>query len=173
MQSEIITATWIQEELKRITEAAARRTKCKRKGVGCGLYNLYEGRNELVVEMFNGPTRSGFQCTNVIGACGCIHSEPRCLMRAMTLGYQSGLIMFCTYSPCVPCANMIIESGLVAGVVREVFTKYPPPGDERGEQFLKDAGIDVVTLEQLKEFKGIEGGISDTLRRWKRTRPIS
>lgn len=175
MKNEIVTASWITSEIDRISESAARLTKCLRKGVGSGLYNLHDGQNQCLVETYNGPSRFGFSCSNMVGACGCIHSEPRTLIRGLLNGYRSNLVMFCTYSPCVTCANLIIESRIVVGLVRNIFTKYPvtgkPEHDERGEQFLKEAGIDILTYEQLSNFKGKEGVESDTLRRWKLARP--
>ncbi len=54
------------------------------------------------------------------------------------------LIMVCTYSPCTNCANIIIDSGIVKGIVWDILTEH----DKRGAEFLRSA-MDVITKAEL------------------------
>jgi deoxycytidylate deaminase len=178
MYKEMNLASQLAQEVSRVTECAKILTRCKRKGVGSSIVSIYDGQFRPIFESFNGPTRVNFQCTNIVGACGCIHAEPRAISIALKHGYKGGLILCNTYSPCVTCANLIIESGLFIGVVREIFTEYPKTGlahhDERGEEFIRTSGIDVLAVEEIQLFlkEKKEGKVLDTVRQWKCARPI-
>jgi len=53
-------------------------------------------------------------------------------------------IMFCTYSPCTNCANIILDSGVINGVIYDILTEH----DTRGLAFLQSQ-IPCVTREEL------------------------
>ena len=157
-------ATWLLNEIRISKQLAEQKTECLRKGVGCSLVSLKIDRIKVIVRDYNGPSRRGHKCTNVVGGCGCSHSEPRVLMKALKEGhlglYRKKAIMVCTYSPCTNCANVIIDSGVVGGIVWSILTEH----DKRGAEFLRDA-MDVLTTDQLIR-KQLEAGVYDTLRRW-------
>ena len=74
--------------------------------------------------------------------CICCHAEENAIVQAAYNGVSTnGAWMYCTYTPCVTCAKMIINAG-----IKEVITKIVYPDDE-GTKLLKKAGI---TLRMLK-----------------------
>lgn len=132
-------------ELEFSKDWAELQTTCKRKGVGCSLHHWEEDKFRIVARKHNGPSRKGHPCTNVVGGCGCSHSEPRVIIDAKFLGYRSdSLVMVCTYSPCTNCANIIIDSRVVKGIVWDILTEH----DKRGAEFLRSA-MDVITKAEL------------------------
>lgn len=168
MKFEIATASYLLNELAIVTAEAKKRTKCLRKGVGCSIHDV-SGIRKILSAGYNGPSRDGVMCTNVIGGCGCAHAEPRAVMEAMRMMYMGKYIMVCTYSPCQTCANYIIDSGIVHGVVYDILTVYPPHITDRGFEFLTSA-MDVLTADGLRNFlRNPRQDVVeyDTIRKWK------
>jgi len=158
---------YIAKELHDITWNAQKQTTCKRKGVGCSIIEISQDSIVKVISTFNGPSNYRFQCTNEIGNCGCAHAEQKAIigfLKAMRLGdNKSTKIMLCTYSPCTNCANIIIESRVIDGIVYDILTEH----DKRGMEMLKKV-MDVITLEELKK-----GNADAILRRWEKSGPES
>ena len=68
--------------------------------------------------------------------CICCHSEENAIVQAAYNGVSTkGSMMYCTFTPCITCAKMIINAG-----IQEVMTKIVYPDDE-GTKLLKKAGI--------------------------------
>jgi len=149
--------TRILEDLKAITEKAEALTNCKRKGVGCRLINLSSDGMVSHYMAFNGPSLEKFVCTNEVGNCGCMHSEPKAIMEGLKKGFkEKEFIMLCTYSPCTNCANIIINSGIVKGIIYTILTEH----DKRGDALLRGS-MDVITTWELES-----GEVDDTIRQW-------
>ena len=75
--------------------------------------------------------------------CYAIHAEQNAIIQAAKLGIAiDGATMYCTHQPCVICAKMIIN----AGIVRVVY-KYPYP-DEFAQKIFAQTGV---TVEQFTE----------------------
>ena len=118
----------LEEVYMRMAEELAKRSTCARTQVGSVIATGdltqvlgigYNGNARGLPNACDGPEP---------GRCGCIHSEANALIKA---GAQTlGKVMFVTYSPCVMCAKMIVNSN-----VRRVYyqTAYRDP-----------AGIDVL-----------------------------
>jgi dCMP deaminase len=70
--------------------------------------------------------------------CRGLHAEQNAIVQAALHGVpiQGGQI-FCTHQPCVTCAKMIINAGIVRVVCAE---EYP---DELGRSLLAEAGIEL------------------------------
>ena len=70
-----------------------------------------------------------------------IHAELNCIMKAAREGVSvMGSTLYVTYSPCHPCAAMIVQSG----ISRVVFqTQYR---DDTGVRYLRDAGIQIAKM---------------------------
>jgi deoxycytidylate deaminase len=154
----------IIEDMNLITANAKVRTKCKRKGVGCQLISIREG--DIICSLnyvFNGPSVEDFECSNVTGNCGCMHSEPKAIIVALKKNPLIEWIMLCTYSPCTNCANIIIHSGIVKGIVYDILTEH----DKRGDKFLRQS-IDVLTLQEIINRKSEANAI---IERWIKTDP--
>lgn len=120
----------------------AKLTTCKRKGVGavileinCDEFSAFNTTPFAVFHAINGHSGdgSGNVCQNIVGACGCSHSEPRAIMACLKsqFGKPTYLppenikrILLTTYSACVNCANIIIDSGIIDAVAYEIHAEY-------------------------------------------------
>ena len=70
--------------------------------------------------------------------CRGIHAEQNAIVQAAYLGVSiSGSTLYCTNQPCILCAKMIINAGIIRVVIEE---GYP---DEAAAQMLLEAGITV------------------------------
>jgi len=142
----------ILNSFKVILEVAEQNQTCKRKAVGCRLVSF---EDEMMIDskvVYNGPSFNNV-CSNEKGNCGCSHAEPRAIMQHLKGFARTEMVlnekvwMVCTYSPCTNCANIIVDSGIVQGVFRDILTEH----DVRGEKILLDAGIKVITKQQLED----------------------
>ena len=163
--------------LASIEEIARQRTRCKRKGVGCAVYHVRPVESEshrpltIVTDAVNGTfeqheDRTLFECSNEVGKCGCMHAEQRAILRLLERGASARpLVMFCTYSPCTNCANIVNESGLIAGFVYDILTEH----DTRGEKRLR-ATMPVFTAAELRTLvddpKLENAALNAALARW-------
>ena len=76
--------------------------------------------------------------------CYAVHAEQNAIIQAARQGINiSGATLYCTHQPCVICAKMIIN----AGIVRVVFENGYP--DEFSVRLFREAGI---VAEQITEF---------------------
>lgn len=74
--------------------------------------------------------------------CICCHAEENAIVQAAYNGVSTkGSIMYCTFTPCVTCAKMIINAG-----IQEVIMKVLYPDDE-GTKLLKKAGVKLMMLK--------------------------
>jgi deoxycytidylate deaminase len=126
MTSKIILSSF--QDIKRIAE---KKQVCKRKAVGCKIleFNLQHERIEHFVAI-NGPSGPKNKCSNIKGACGCSHAEPRAIMQYLKKreyrikpAYVK-TIMLVTFSSCVNCANIIIDSGVIDAVGYEILAEH-------------------------------------------------
>ena len=68
--------------------------------------------------------------------CYAIHAEQNAIIQAAKLGVSiDGATLYCTHQPCVMCAKMIVNSGIVRVVYQE---GYP---DEFSLEILKEGGV--------------------------------
>jgi dCMP deaminase len=121
-----------QEMFLRMAETVALRSTCLRKQVGCVVSDL--DLTTVLAIGYNGSPR-GWQnfCENpeAQGACGCIHAEANALLKAP---YHTGpLVLFCTHSPCISCAKLIVNSAVQQVIYRTPFRD--------GTDFLDRSGI--------------------------------
>ncbi|OPZ63586.1 MAG: tRNA-specific adenosine deaminase [Firmicutes bacterium ADurb.Bin506] len=73
--------------------------------------------------------------------CRGLHAEQNLIIQAAVHGAKiGGATVYCTHHPCVVCAKMLIN----AGIVRVVFRgDYP---DELSRAMLREAGVEVCTV---------------------------
>lgn len=143
-----------------ICQVVAQRSTCWRSQVGAVI--VKEGR---VVSMgYNGPVSGMPACTKPLGsfpldqledytsstACmgpGCtrsLHAETNAIAFAARAGVAvEGCTMYCTMSPCINCAKVIVNSGIKKLVYMEEYR------DTTGLDLLKSAGITVVHLDAI------------------------
>lgn len=77
--------------------------------------------------------------------CYAIHAEQNAIIQAARYGIDiSGATLYCTHQPCVICAKMIINAGIVRVVYKE---GYP---DEFSMQLFSEAKILVQRYDELE-----------------------
>lgn len=114
------------DEIKRIAE---QNQVCKRKAVGCAILEV-DVESQLITHTtaINGPSGAKNKCSNIKGACGCSHAEPRAIMkylkRCKRNGHRGKTILLTTFSSCINCANIIIDSGVIDVVAYEILAEH-------------------------------------------------
>ncbi len=136
-----------------IAHVAARRSNCGRRQVAAvivkdhriistgyngtprGIKNCYEGG---CPRCNNDEIKSG----DNLGDCICSHGEENAIVQAAYHGIAvKGSTLYTTYSPCLLCAKMIINSGIIEVVYHERYSI-----DDMSMHLLKQAGIIIRAL---------------------------
>lgn len=74
--------------------------------------------------------------------CYAVHAEQNALIQAARLGVSVfGATMYVTYSPCIICARLLIN----AGIVRVIY-RYDYP-DDFSKEILKEAGVELIRFD--------------------------
>ncbi len=74
--------------------------------------------------------------------CYATHAEQNAIIQAARMGVSiDGATLYCTHQPCVICAKMIINSGIVRIVYK---SGYP---DEFAMQLLYEAGVEIEQMD--------------------------
>ena len=88
----------------------------------------------------------GIQSGTRAEMCYSIHAEQNAIIQAARIGVSiEGVTLYCTHQPCVICAKMIVN----AGIVRVVYEQGYP--DEFAKVILAEAGV---ALERYEEEQG-------------------
>ena len=138
-----------------IVELVSRRSTCLRRAVGAGLVR----DRRILATGYNGAPSSLQHCLD-IGClrkqlqvpsgerhelCRGLHAEQNVIIQAAVHGVSTKeSTLYCTNQPCVICAKMIINAGIIRIVIRESYA------DELAEKMLKEAGIQVVKINSLQ-----------------------
>lgn len=70
-----------------------------------------------------------------------LHSETNALMKlAKHGGGSNGATIYCTHSPCMDCAKLLLQAGIIRIVYSHCY-------DERSVLFLKERGIDLECVQ--------------------------
>ena len=130
-----------------MAEIWAQNSYCKRRQVGALLV-----KNKMIISDGYNGTPSGFEneCEeNDVSKPYVLHAEANAITKiARSNNSSEGATLYVTSSPCIECAKLIIQ----AGIVRVVFSDNYRIND--GINLLKRAGIEVIQLEQfLREKK--------------------
>ena len=134
-----------------IIEVVSRRSTCRRRSVGAGLVR----DRRILATGYNGAPSKLEHCLD-IGClreqlnvpsgerhelCRGLHAEQNVIIQAALHGViTKGSTLYCTNHPCVICAKMIINAGIVRIVIRDGYS------DKLATDMLKEAGISVVQL---------------------------
>ena len=135
-----------------IAEIVAKRSACLRNNVGAVVVNE---DNNIVAIGYNGPASGVPQCLKEDCHAGCdiaIHAEDNAIRRMpeqdfigdyelLTPTPYKTYRLFCTVSPCIDCANKIIERRDIT----EVYYRYPYR-DPNGILYLLANGIKVYRI---------------------------
>ena len=82
-----------------------------------------------------------------LGDCLCSHAEENSIVQAAYHGISvKGSTLYTTYSPCLTCAKMIINAGIVEVVYHKRYSI-----DDVSTALLKEAGVIVRPLEETEE----------------------
>jgi dCMP deaminase len=134
-----------------IVDLVSRRSTCRRRAVGAGLVR----DRRILATGYNGAPSSLQHCLD-IGClreqlnvpsgerhelCRGLHAEQNVIIQAALHGViTKGSTLYCTNHPCVICAKMIINAGIVRIVIRDGYH------DKLAADMLKEAGIDVMQI---------------------------
>lgn len=134
-----------------IVELVSRRSTCRRRTVGAGLVR----DRRILATGYNGAPSGLTHCLD-IGClreqlnvpsgerhelCRGLHAEQNVIIQAALHGVSTkGSTLYCTTHPCVICAKMIINAGIVRIVIRDGYS------DKLAAEMLKEAGIVVKQL---------------------------
>lgn len=106
-----------QEMLVGMLKVVEGRSKCSRAQVGCIIAR--EGR--VLSIGYNGGISGGKDCLctvvtaqgQILDGIGCLHAEANAIAWAAKEGIQTdGAEMYCSLSPCVSCAKLILNAGI-------------------------------------------------------------
>lgn len=104
-----------QEMLVGMLKVVEGRSKCSRAQVGCIIAR--EGR--VLSVGYNGGISGGEDCLCMLNdqgqsaGIGCLHAEANAIAWAAKEGIQvDGAEMYCSLSPCVSCAKLILNAGI-------------------------------------------------------------
>lgn len=127
-------------------------SKCKDKGVAAIITDK-DGTQVYSIGINGGP-RHGVDCLCKLGGkYTCVHAEANALAKCTVADPQK--VFFCSFSPCVTCAALIVNSGASAVYYVEQYK------DDTGLQILQSAGIVVKCIDD--DFLAFEDSL-DRLR---------
>ncbi len=139
----------LDEYFMEIAKVVAKRSTCLRQKVGAVIVK----DKRILTTGYNGAPTGMKHCLD-IGClreqlkipsgerhelCRAVHAEQNAIIQAAYHGVSiKDATLYTTHQPCIMCAKMIINAGIKKVVYGK---KY---ADERGLEFLKEAGIEVV-----------------------------
>ncbi|MCD6472994.1 dCMP deaminase family protein [Candidatus Aerophobetes bacterium] len=143
------------EYFMEITKLIATRSTCLRRKVGA----LLVKDKRIISTGYNGAPSGLPHCAEVgclrdklkipsgqrQEICRGLHAEQNAVIQAALHGISTkGTILYCTHQPCVTCAKIIINSGIIKVIFKG---NYP---DKLASQMLKEAGVELIKWEEEK-----------------------
>ncbi|MBR1950950.1 MAG: dCMP deaminase family protein [Lentisphaeria bacterium] len=140
-----------------IALVAASRSNCSRRHVAAVLVR----DRRIISTGYNGTPRGVRNCSDGgcprcnsntpsghgLGDCLCSHAEENSIVQAAYHGISvKGSTLYTTYSPCLSCAKMIINAGIVEVVYNQRYSI-----DDVSTALLKEAGVIVRPLKEEEE----------------------
>jgi dCMP deaminase len=144
---EVVKQLRYDEAYMRMAAEWARLSHCVRKQVGA----LIVKDRMIIADGFNG-TPTGFPnvCENDEGETNwyVLHAEANAITKlARSNNSAVGATLYITMSPCRECAKLIHQAGISRVVYRDEYK------DLQGLEFLKQAGVELVHLEQQRKLR--------------------
>ena len=146
--SKSIRPGW-EEYFLQVADLVASRSTCLRRQVGAVLV-----RDERIIATgYNGAPRGIGHCLDIgclrdemgipsgerYELCRGVHAEQNAIISAAYYGVPTqNAVLYCTNQPCIICARMIINAGIIKVVHRGNFV------DDLALDFLEEAGIELV-----------------------------
>ena len=140
-----------------IALVAASRSNCSRRHVAAVLVR----DRRIISTGYNGTPRGVRNCSDGgcprcnsntpsghgLGDCLCSHAEENSIVQAAYHGISvKGSTLYTTYSPCLTCAKMIINAGIIEVVYHKHYSI-----DDVSTALLKEAGVIIRPLEEDEE----------------------
>ena len=137
-----------------VAKVVAKRSNCTRRNVAAVIVK----DKRIISTGYNGTPRGVRNCNQGgcprcnsnapsgtdLHECYCSHAEENAIVQAAYHGIAvKDATLYTTYSPCLSCAKMIINAGIIEVVFDEHYTV-----DEASSMLLKDAGV---VLRQIGE----------------------
>ncbi len=144
MMNEKIVRPTSQAYFMRLCRDVATRSTCIRNHVGAILVRKrrilttgYNGAPSGTVHCLDiGCARQGLPSGTYHELCRAVHAEQNAIIQAALHGIPTeGSTLFCTHQPCMLCAKMLINAGIIE-VIYDI--DYP---DKKGLEILKEAGV--------------------------------
>lgn len=145
-------AGW-DEYFMQIAEIVKTRSTCLRRQVGA----LIVKDNRIITTGYNGAPSRIKECTEIgfckreelnipsgqrHELCRALHAEQNAIIQAANLGISTkGATLYVTLQPCVICAKMAVNAGIVKIIYKG---EYP---DELSLGILEEAGIELVKMD--------------------------
>jgi dCMP deaminase len=140
-----------REYFMQLARGVATRSTCLRNQVGAVLVR----KKRILTTGYNGAPAGTAHCLDIGCAragvasgthhelCRAVHAEQNAIIQAALHGVSTeGAVLYCTHQPCMLCAKMIINAGIV-GIVYDI--EYP---DYCGLEILREAGIVIDSLNK-------------------------
>jgi len=144
-----------EEYFLELADLVASRSTCLRRQVGAVLV-----RNERIISTgYNGAPRGLGHCLEIgclreemqipsghrYELCRGVHAEQNAIINAANYGVSTqDAILYCTIQPCIICARMIINAGIVKVVHRGNFD------DPLAARFLEEAGLEIIEVPAVE-----------------------
>jgi len=134
-----------------IVELVARRSTCRRRAVGA----LLVKDRRILATGYNGAPAGMHHCLDIgclreqLGVpsgerhelCRGLHGEQNALIQAALHGVSvKGATLYCTNHPCIICAKMLINGGIIKIIFRDGYR------DDMAVEMLQEAGIELSQL---------------------------
>lgn len=142
--------SWNQYFLE-LADLVASRSTCLRRQVGAVLVR----KERIISTGYNGAPRGLGHCLELgclreemqipsghrYELCRGVHAEQNAIINAAFYGVSTqDAVIYCTNQPCIICARMIINAGIIKVVHRGNFN------DQLSLQFLQEAGIEIIEI---------------------------
>ncbi|MEN6317299.1 MAG: cytidine/deoxycytidylate deaminase family protein [Syntrophaceae bacterium] len=134
-----------------IADLVSRRSTCLRRSVGAVLVR----DRRVLATGYNGAPSGLHHCLDIgclreqLGVpsgerhelCRGLHAEQNAIIQAALHGVSvNGSTLYCTNQPCIICAKMIINAGIITVIIKAGYR------DKFAEDILKEAGVEVTQL---------------------------
>lgn len=142
--------TW-DDYFMKMAYLATERSTCLRRQVGAVLVK----DNKVIATGYNGACRKTVDCLELgclrdeLGIpsgtraeiCRAVHAEQNAIIQAALSGASTkGATMYCTHSPCIICAKMMVNAEISRSVINEKYS------ESDYVELFKQAGIEVTFL---------------------------
>lgn len=134
-----------------IAHVVAKRSTCMRNHVGAVIVR----DKRILATGYNGAPRNLPHCLEIgcirdergiesgtrHEVCQAVHAEQNAIIQGALHGVSTiGATLYCTHQPCILCAKMMINAGIIRVVFRQ---QYPDP---EALKFFNESGVEVVVM---------------------------